>query len=123
MPCPSIRETRGRNGVGARFKVAHFGDLAIDLGPRQMPARAGLRPLSAFEMERLHRGQLVPSKPEPRRCEFIEIAAVGLLFFGQHAAFTRTDAGASVLGPFGKRQFGRFRQSAKAHVRDKERDF
>ena len=97
-----------RDCADPRFDPPHLGDLALYLGAWQMPARAGLGRLTALEMKRLRLGHNIPVKPEPGAGKFVEIARIGFLFFGQHAAFTGTDACTSQLCPPRHGHLGRF---------------
>lgn len=88
-----VGETGWRNGVGAGGKAMPVGDFVGDLGARQMSPGAGLGAWTAFEVEGLGAGDLVVGVAEFGAGKFVEVAGVGGLFFGEHAAFARADAG------------------------------
>ena len=73
---------------------------------RQMSAGAGLGALAALEVKCLHPGQEFLFVAEPGAGQLIEVARVGRLLFGQHAAFTGTDARAGQFGPFRQGNLG-----------------
>ena len=72
-------------------------------------------------MEGLRGAHLLPAEAEARRSQLVEIARIGLLLLGQHAAFARADAGADEFGAAGQRHLGRCRERTEAHVRDDQR--
>jgi hypothetical protein len=103
-------------------EVADRGDLALDLGPGQVAAGAGLGPLPALEVEGLHAGDLVEAPAEARRGVLVEVArALGLLL-GEHAALAGGDAGAGLLGAAGEGDLRLLAEGAEAHVADEDRD-
>ena len=113
----------GEIAACAHLQAAHRGDLAaLTLRPRQVAAGAGLGALAALEVKGLRRLDLVPAEAEARRGQLVEVARVGLLLLGQHAAFARADAGAGQLGAARQRHLGRGRQRAEAHVRHQQRN-
>ena len=81
-----IGERRGADRGRARLELPDLGDLALHLLPRQMPASAGLGPLPALEVERLHAFDLLQAPAELGRRQLIEVAGVGCVLLGQHAA-------------------------------------
>ena len=83
-----------------------------------MAAGAGLGALATLEVERLHLLQVVLGIAKHGAGQFIEIARVGGLFFWQHTALARADAGAGQFRASCQRYLRFFGKSTEAHVRN-----
>ena len=104
------------------LETKDLGDLADHLVAGQVTAGARFRPLSAFEVERLAFGDLVEAPPEFRRRQFVEVAAIRFLLFGQHAALARADACSRDLCSGRQRDLRFLGESAEAHIAHEERN-
>ena len=115
-------ERRRRNRVLTRLEPPGFGDPLGDFGCRKMPPGAGLRALTALEVERLHVRQQVPAPAELSRRQLVQIAAVRSSLLSERTAFSGADSGTGELSALSERNLGLLRERAETHVGDEQRD-
>jgi hypothetical protein len=113
----SIRETRRRDGVLAFSSPRTSAILPVHLVPGRWPPVPVLAPCPPLKWKAWTLVQLVPGKAEARRGQLVEVARIGLLLLGQHAALAGANARAGQFRAAWRGRFSPLRTARRSSCR------